>query len=660
MSGLTQALNIGVSGLSAASEGMQTVSNNTANVNTPGYNIESINQVEMLGTNVPAGGLGLGTDVTSVQRGFSQFVYQQIVQATSTNQAAQTILSNAQNLASMFPVASGGANGLGAILSAFFGAANTVSQDPSSMPNREVFLSNAQSVTSLFHSVGAELASNLQTQNQQIGQTVSQVNSLAQQIASLNATIASQTGPTSSATNSLLDQRDQLVQQLAQQVGITTISGSAGSVDVYTAGGSALVNGNNSYSLTATSGSFLDGNVEVTYGPTGQDLTNSISGGVLGGLIGFRSQLTSAANSIGALATSFAATVNGQQTQGLDLNGNLGAALFTTAPPAVYAASGNTGAGSLSAVISNAAALVPDNFTVTKTAGGYQATDSVTGQTTVLGAGPTFSLNGITMTVSGTVNVGDSFEVEPVVNAAQGIQVATTDPTAIAAAAPYIATPGAITSGSIVDNNVGNVQATVGGPVAIGSLPGSAVVIPSTYFGQEMSIDFTSGTTFNVLSSGGGVIGSGNFTVGGGGEVAIDYPAAGPAGEAVSISLSPGTAVAGDSFVVSPGGPGNNGNMVAMAGLNSDKLIANQTLGNYYAQTVTNIGNQGQEAQIAGQAAQGVLSSATTIQQSISGVNLDEQAAQLVSYQQAYQASAQVISTAQTLLNDLIAAIQAA
>ena len=117
MSGLSQLLQTGLSGLSAASEALQTVANNTANVNTPGYNVQSVNQTELPGT---AGGPGAGTDVTSIQRAFSQFLFQQGVQASSANQAAQVIESNAQNLAAIFPIASGGAGGLGSALDSFF------------------------------------------------------------------------------------------------------------------------------------------------------------------------------------------------------------------------------------------------------------------------------------------------------------------------------------------------------------------------------------------------------------------------------------------------------------------------------------------------------------------------------------------------------------
>jgi flagellar hook-associated protein 1 FlgK len=304
---------------------------------------------------------------------------------------------------------------------------------------------------------------------------------------------------------------------------------------------------------------------------------------------------------------------------------------------------------------------VPDNFIVTRTATGYQATDEATGQVSALGSGPTFSYDGMTLAASGTVNVGDSFEVEPTANAAQQIVANLTNPELIAAASPYVVTPGTLTSGgAIADNNAGNVVASIGGAVASGSLPAGTAIVPAADFGQKLSIEFTSATTFNVVSGGGGTVASGSFNVAAGAEIALQYPSGSASGEALTVTLSPGTPAQGDGFVLSTAGPGNSGNMAALAGLGSASLVSGQNLSDFYAGIVTTLGNQGQDAQIASQASQGVLTSAQSIQQSVSGVNLDGQAALLVSYQQAYQASAQIIATAQSLFTDLIAAVQQA
>ncbi len=258
------------------------------------------------------------------------------------------------------------------------------------------------------------------------------------------------------------------------------------------------------------------------------------------------------------------------------------------------------------------------------------------------------SLDGLTITVSGTVQTGDSFKIEPTSTDAQTLTAAISDPSAIAAASPYVATPG---------TNVGNVQATVGSPVAGSTLPAGAVLVPASQFGQPISVKFISSSGFNVLSSTGSVIASGTLSSSSGAEIAIAYPASGPAGEVATISLSAGTAAAGDSFNLTPGGTGSNGNIVGLAALANQNLLSGQTFDNYYSALVTNVGSGGQAAEVAAQATQAVLTQTQNTQQSVSGVNLDQQAADLVSYQQAYQAAAQVIATAQTLFQSLLNAI---
>ncbi len=658
MGGINQVLDTALSGLLAAQQGMATEANNTSNVNTRGYAVEGLNQIETLGTGGPLGGIGTGTDVVSIQRSFDQYVYQEMVQADSTNQAAQVVLSGTSSLSSVFPIASGGVGGLGQFIGSLFDAANTVAQDPANLANREAFMSSAQQVVSLFQSVGSELASNVATTNGQITQSVAQINNLATQIAQINQDILSRSGPSDSATNSLIDQADQLVQQLGEQVGITISTGASGTMDVYLANGMALVNGTTSYSLSATSGNFNDGTLAIKYTANGEDLTGRISGGQLGGLLSMRSQYTSANDSVGGLAAALASAINGQQTLGLDLNGKLGGALFSVPAPVVYAGAANTGTATVSATIANPNAFTPADYVLTRIAGGFQAVNLSTGQTTTLGAGPTLSLDGMSITVSGAANVGDSFEIEPTVNAATGIALATTDPSAIAAAAAYVATAGTMTSGGVSDSNVGNVTMEAGAPTSSGSLPGGTVVVPSSYFGQQLSVQFTSSTTFNVLASGGATIASGTYSGSNGAELAIAYPTPpAPAGEVTTFTLSPGTPAAGDSFVVTPGGTGSNGNMTAMADLRVAHLLSGQSLNDAYTRMVTDIGDRGAEAQAAGQAAQAVFTRAQNNEQSISGVNLDEEAANLVQLQQAYQANAQVIGTIQSLISSLLTAM---
>lgn len=661
MGGISQILDTALSGLLAATEGMATEANNTANVNTPGYNVESLNQIETMGSAAgPPGALGTGTDVVSIQRGFDQYIYQEMVQADSVNQAASVVTSGTSALSAVFPLASGGAGGLGQIMDSLFTAANTLAQDPTSMPNRDAFLSSAQQVVSLFQSTGSELQSNITTTNGQIDESVAQINNLATQIAQINQYILTQAGPSDSAANSLVDQADELVQQLGEQVGISIVAGASGTLDVYVAGGMALVNGGTSYSLSASSGSFNDGTPSIVYSANGENLTNRLSGGQLGGYLSMLSQYINANNSVGAIAVGLASAVNQQQSLGLDQNGQLGQALFSVPAPVVYASAGNLGSASVSASITNTNAFIPADYVLTLTGSGYQAVNLTSGQTTMLGSGSTLSLDGMSIKVSGTAQVGDSFEIEPTADAATGISLTTSDPSAIAAASPYVTTAGVVTSGGgIADDNRGNVTMNSGAPALSGSLSVGTPIISSAYFGQQLSVQFTSPTTYNILDSSANVLASGTYSSTAGTELAIAYPSPpAPSGEVTTFTLSAGTPVTGDSFVLSPGGTGSNGNMVALANLQTENIISGQTLNDSYAQLVTDIGDRGSEAQAVGQAAQAVYTRAQMTDQSISGVNLDEEAANLVQLQQSYQANAQVIGAMQSLISTLITAMQ--
>jgi flagellar hook-associated protein 1 FlgK len=656
MANLAQIVETGATGLEAATLAMQTVSTNTANANTPGYNVESAQQSELPGVGIAP---GAGTEVTSVQRAFDQFVYQAVVQASAANQAAQIVQTNSQNLAAAFPVASGGAGGLGASIGGFFAAVNTLSQNPTSVPDRQALLSQAQSLAGQFQSVAGQVASGLTAVDGQLGQSVQQINSLTAQIAGLNQQIARQTG--GNPPNALLDQRDQLVQQLAQQVGVQVLQGNNGMLDVYTSSGAALVAGTNSYRLAATAGSYRDGTVDITYVPSGQDLTSGLAGGTLGGLLVSRAQLTQARDSVGALAAGLAVAVNTQQSLGLDPGGQLGQVLFSLAGPAVYAASANQGSGTLSATISDPAQFQPSDFVVSKTAAGFEATNTATGQITALGNGPTLNLDGLTIAVSGAIATGDSFLIEPTATAAQTLAVTTGDPSAIAAAASHVASPGAIGAGGAISNsNQGNITASIGGPVASGALPPGTVLVPASAFGQPLSIVFSSASNFDVRTSGGTVIASGVLDAATGAEIAIAYPSPpAPAGMTDTVTLSAGAAATGDAFALTPGGSGSNGNVAALAALANQSVAGGQSLGDAYASLVTTVGNYGQDAQAAAAASQGVLTLAQNNQQSVSGVNLDQQAADLVAFQQAYQAAAQVIASAQVVFQSLILAVQA-
>ena len=227
----------------------------------------------------------------------------------------------------------------------------------------------------------------------------------------------------------------------------------------------------------------------------------------------------------------------------------------------------------------------------------------------------------------------------------------TTDPTSVAAASAYVASPG---------NNLGNVAAGAFSPAASGSLAAGTAIVPAAYFGHNLTVKFTSATTFNVLSAGNTVVASGSFSATNGAQIAIAYPATAPPGESRRSRSRPAPRRPATPFALTtPGGINSNGNILGMTQLAQQNLLSGQTVSSAYSTLVGQVGNAGQAANFSSEAAQGVLSQVQSVQQSISGVNLDEQAAHLVAYQQANQASAQEHASAQTLFQTLLTAVQA-
>jgi flagellar hook-associated protein 1 FlgK len=646
MTGLTDLLHVAASGLSAATTGLQTVANNTANANTAGYSLQSVDQTELPGS---AGGPGTGVKVSDIRRAFDRFVAQELVRSTSANQAAQAVQTNAQSLTALFPVASGGADGLGAGLDDFFAALGKVAQDPADTAAREALLGSARSLVGRFNSLGRQLSDGLAGIDGQITDAVRTVNSLAQQIGSLNRSIVGQTAAGGVPANGLLDQRDELIRQLGEKLDLTVLHKENGAIDVYTAGGAALVAADNAYTLSAKPDSYGDGALAVIYDPAQQDVTGRLSGGDIGGLLTSRRSYAEAQDQVGGIAASLAASVNRQQSLGLDLNGRLGGPLLSAAGPAVYAAASNTGSGTLTATITDAAGFVPGDFILTRTAAGYDVTNVATGAVAGIAGGPTLSFDGITLTVAGTVALGDSFKLVPTATAAQTLRLETDSPASIAAASAYVVTPGV---------NGGKVLIASRGPLASADLATGAVVIAAASFGDSLSVKFTSQSDFEVLASDNTVLASGTLDPSTGAQIAIAYPSPAPAGQYAAFDLSPGQAAPGDTFALTPGGTGSSGNATALAGLADEKLMSGKTLADAYAALVSQVGARGQEADVAAQAAQGVLTQAQKTQQSVSGVNLDEQAAELISYQQAYQAAATVIAAGQALFENLINAVR--
>ncbi len=667
MSGVSGLVGNALTGLQAAQDALQVTGNNIANVNTPGYSREQAVQITQPVSAFGGFYLGNGTDLSTVTRSYNSFLQTQVWSTTASASGANTLNNELQPLVSLF---GGSQSGLSTAVNQFFASGVAqVAANPSDVPSRQALISQAQTLAQTLNSAGEQLQATASGVNQQIGQSLDAINNLTGQIAQLNTQINSLTTSTSQP-NTLLDQRNQLVTQLSAQLGVSVLQ-QGNQLDVYTGTGQVLVAGSQSYQLQTAPNPYDPSQLEVAYASNGAILSQGLQGGTLGGLLQFRSQvLQPAQDGLGQIADALAQAVNTQQAQGLDLYGKLGSPMFSAGPVQVLANSGNTAGATISGSIVDVSQLAATDYRLQYNGTSWSATNLSNGQAVSVGQSTsgsvtTLSFGGVQLSVSGAAS-GNSFEVLPTRLGALDFQSVLSDPRAIAAAAPYVGSAGQTLSGSVVNTNLGNLVLS-SGQYASGSA--GAVVVGGANVPAPLQVTLSSGGTsgatvgFVVTAQGSSTaLASGSLTLGGSGTtLAIPY-ASNPPGGYWSVTLSGNVAVSGDAFSLSPAGPGNGANAQAMAALQGAKLLdgGSVSVQGAYTQLVGQVASQGSQAQSALSAANAVALQAGNAQQSASGVNLDQEAAKLVQYQQAYQAAATAIQIGNSLFQSLISAVQAA
>ncbi len=622
---MANAFGISLSALQAFRQAIAVTSNNVANASTPGYDVESIELSAAAPLSNGSLNVGAGVVVNGVGRAFSQAETNQY----NTSQSALGSLNALQNYTNQIDNLFGTtAGGLTTALQTYYSGWSNVANDPTSTAARQALLGDAQSLASSFQTSSTQLNTLNADVNTRISGDVTQINSIAQSIGQLNQQIVSSTAG-GQAPNTLLDQRDQLVSNLSQLVGVTTTTDSNGGLNVFIGNGQPLVLQDVTTKLTTVPDPFNASQLDIsTAALNGFSISNSITSGDLGGLLQARSQVINPAlNQLGQIATALSQSANTQQNSGLDLNGQFGPNLFSVAAPLATASSSNADATTASVTITNTGALTPDNYLLAYKAGAYTLTDTTTGASiTPAGAGTAASpltANGLSIVLSGTPAAGDQFLIQPTAQAAATIRVAITDTSQIAAA-------GAVAT-SAADTNTGN--ATIG----------TATVLDPTNPNllNTATITFTSPTTYSVN-------GAGSFAFTSGGNITLN-------GWQTAVTGAPAT---GDVFTVqsNAGGTGDNTNATAGANQQTQGVLDGGTvsISGAVSALVTGLGTQAQQVNTAQTAQTAVNNQAQQAVQSTSGVNLDEEAAKLLQWQQSYQAAAQVLTVANSLFTTLI------
>ncbi|WP_458374150.1 flagellar hook-associated protein FlgK [Pseudomonas laurylsulfatiphila] len=675
-------LNIGMSGLNAGHNSLVTTGNNIANVDTAGYSRQQTVQGTKGSIQYGNVFIGTGTTLADVRRVYNAYLDSQLRTATSLDSEAASYNAQATPLDATLSDTNTGLTG---VLQKFFTSMQGVSTSATDDTSRQSVLTGAQALSARFNSIAKQLNDQNTNLNGSLGDMADQVNKLSTKIATLNQKI-SELSTGTNQPNDLLDSRNEAVRQLSELVG-TQVVERGNSYDVYIGSGQPLVVGNTTNTLQTVPGKDDPSRMalQLNRGSSTIDVTSVVSGGEIGGLLTYRKEvLDPSLNELGRVALVVADQINRQQAQGIDKNGDFGAAIFSNINSAALisqrsiAAAGNSaGSGNLDVTIKDTGKLTTSDYQVTFTsATNYtvkrsDGTDMGAFSTTTTPApvidGFSLNLNG------GALSAGDSFKVTPTRGAAAGIQTVLTDPKKIAAAAPL--------TGVTSANNTGTyTQPTLTSTLDIYNPAAQAEMQTALKYSTPVKLVFGAASggsqTYNMVDAKGNSIGAGTIVPGQSNTLNLKVGMVDASGAPVmDTSVTPAvqktftvqttvgaTPASGESFTINLTGAASsdNRNAQALVGLQTRQTVDTGTaskgisLTDAYNKLVTNVGAKAAQGKSDSEATTAILANAKGARDSNSGVDLDEETGNLVKYQQYYTASSQIIKAAQEIFTTLI------
>ncbi|MEC5388090.1 flagellar hook-associated protein FlgK [Uliginosibacterium sp. H3] len=675
-------MSISLTALNAAQAGLTTTGHNIANSSTDGYNRQRVIQSAQTGLFTGAGFFGQGAKVDAVQRIYSQFQAAQVMSASTAKAEFSTYNTEIKQIDNLL---ADDTVGLSPAIDNFFKGLQELSTNPSSIPSRQSLLSSSQSLVERFHALSQRLTEIRSGVKAQLSESAQTVTSLAKQVAELNYRIGiTESGGAGLPANDLHDLRDQLISKINEQVRVTASAQSDGQINLFFGSGQPLVVGQTAYGLTVGQ-SPTNPEEQAIFSTVGSSSIlisdNLISGGVMGGLIRFRDEaLNVAQNELGKLAVTITKNMNDQHALGQDLDGSLGGLYFKNLTPDVKQLS-STAAVSVTASYTQAEDLKSEDYTLSYfTATGYTLRRNSDGMTVYTGATPpdgttTDPTNadktlryGFSLTMGSTPTDGDTFLIQPTRKAAESMQMAIQDTRKVAAAAPFALaaetsnTGTAKIGGGQVVSLTGFDTAVVDGKPDFGTVTVTYNATTKTFSavnaaGAAVTLNVRSGV--NTLDPADPGTPQGTLTANNSYDPAID--GAGKTFEigspAMSFTIS-GDPANGDVFRITtnPLGTSDNRNALALGALQNAKTMLNggASYGYAYSQLVSDVGTKSRDAEVGVTAQEGLYDQAIASQQSISGVNLDEEAANLIRYQQAYQAAARAMNIAKSLFDEVL------
>jgi len=670
-------LSIGLSGLSASKTQLSITGHNITNVNTPGYSRQDASQATRSPQFSGAGYIGSGTSLVDVRRSYSEFLTSQLRSSTSLNSDVEAYKSQIDQLDSLL---AGTTTGITPSLQKFFSALQTAAEDPANIPARQLVLAEAEGLARRFNTVYDRLSEQNSFTNKQMSAVTDQVNRLAGSIGSLNEAIAI-AAANGKQPNDLLDARDEAVRQLSGYIGVTVVPQDDSSFNVFIGSGQPLVVGSTVAKLEVVPGQGDPNRHEVQFisGGSRQGITSQITGGELGGLIRYREEvLDSTMNSLGRLSLAVSDQVNTQLGQGLDLKGQVGSALFGNYnEPALAKLRVNAFAGNSNAQpvlnITDTSVLTTSDYLMEYDASGPKVRRlsdnqlmNVTDTTPPTGVLTITDKDGVDQGFQVVLGspapvAGDKFSLQPTRRGAADITAVLDQADQLAFAAPVRAEAGLQNSGTgkITQPDLVSVLDASNPELAVDAK--QAMEALQTYLGNGRLLEFGAAGNFSLPAGVTSVpdLAAGGFKSGQTNSVKLAFETGGYKYE-LSVQLS-GTPNAGDDFTLdfNQSGVSDNRNALKLVDLQSKQtvdvsldadgnVISGVSFTDGYGELVERVGTLTAQARMDSEATGSILKQATDNRDSLSAVNLDEEAANLIKFEQYYNASAQIIQVARS------------
>ncbi|ETJ48769.1 flagellar hook-associated protein FlgK [Pseudoalteromonas agarivorans] len=661
-------LNIASAGVRSSSELLQTTSKNITNVNTEGYVRERTEFTTMVDNQVGRG---------ETYRLLNEFAQSQLNRDTSNKSFFDQFVTEANRVDTIFSEES---NNLSTGINSLFNNVQEALNQPSSSVARSLVMTDAQSLVDQMDRLSGIVLEQQGIVNEQLEIFSEEANSLIQNINTLNQEIAVVNGTNNASdASSIYNQRDLAIRELSELVDIETLDGPNGEKLVFMGSGESLVMENGTFNLFSLSGdpdpNFKELTLDVNGGkavPLEIDATKLK--GKIGGLLAFRDDiLVPAQNQIGQMGLAIADAFNEQNKLGMDANGELGGDIFNIPTVGAYAYQANTGGASLTATLEagKGSELPASDFIVTYSANANEVSiqpidnkGEPIGSASLATIPPSGVIDsdditsgesfGLQINVTGTGNTGDQFQIKLNSEAATSISLATSRGEDLALASP-IRTANSIDNVGTATISAGEVTSvTSGGFTTAPSLANGDITLVKTGAANEYQITDANGTT--------------TFTITPPAEGILAQAGAPYSNYGFDFDIE-GTPATGDTFTLefNEGGFDDNRNGLKLADLQNGELVRknvvttatadnHETFNQAYSGLVSDIGVVTGQAITSASAFDALAQQSEAWYESLSGVNLDEEAANLLRFQQSYSASAQVLAAAQEVFDTLLSA----